>query len=58
MFILLINYVISESQCKGTAVLGGGKIFGGLLLVVVATRIAICDKALMRRQNHVATYIF
>ena len=58
MFILLINYVISESQRKGTAVLGGGKIFGGLLLVVVATGAATCDKALTRRLNRVATHIF
>ena len=54
MFILLINYVISESQRKGTAVWGDREILGGLLLVVVATRIAICNKALMRRQNRVA----
>ena len=58
MFILLINYVISESQRKGTAVLGDGEIFGGLSTEVVATGAAICDKALMRRLNRVATYIF
>ena len=44
MFILLINYVISESQRKGTAVLGGGQIFAGLLPEVVATPSGICDK--------------
>ena len=55
MFILLINcIVISESQRKGTAVLGGGQTFRGLLPEVVATGAGICDKALMRRQNHVA----
>jgi hypothetical protein len=38
MFILLINcIVISESQRKGTAVLGGGQTFRGLLPEVVAT---------------------
>ena len=58
MFILLINYVISESQRKGTAVLGGGEIFAGLLPEVVATGAGICDKGLMRRQNRVATNIF
>ena len=58
MFILLINCpfddVISESQRKGTAVLGDGEIFAGLLPEVVATGAGICDKALMRRQNRVA----
>ena len=55
MFILLINcIVISESQRKGTAVLGGGQTFRGLLPEVVATGEAICDKALMRLQNRVA----
>ena len=54
MFILLINYVISESQRKGTAVWGGGQISGGLSTEVVATGAGICDKALMRRQNRVA----
>ena len=55
MFILLINcIVISESQRKGTAVLGGGQTFGGLSTEVVATGAGICDKALMRRQNRVA----
>ena len=54
MFILLINYVISESQRKGTAVLGDGEIFAGLLPEVVATGAGICDKALMRGQNRVA----
>ena len=58
MFILLINYVISESQRKGTAILGDGEIFGGLLAEVVATGAVICDKGLMRRQNRVATHIF
>ena len=58
MFILLINYVISESQRKGTAVLGGGEIFRGLLHEVVATGAAICDKGLMRRQNRVARQFF
>ena len=55
MFILLINYVISESQRKGTAVLGDGEIFSRLLPKVVATGAGICDKALKRRQNRVAT---
>ena len=55
MFILLINcIVISESQRKGTAVLGGGQTFRGLLPEVVATGAGICDKALMRRLNRVA----
>ena len=48
MFILLINYtrdVISESQRKGTAVLGNGQKFWGLLPEVVATGAGICDKA-------------
>ena len=58
MFILLINYVISESQRKGTAVLGGGEIFRGLLHEVVATGAGICDKGLMRRQNRVARQFF
>ena len=46
--------MISESQRKGTAVLGGGQTFRGLLPEVVATGEAICDKALMRLQNRVA----
>jgi hypothetical protein len=58
MFILLINCpfddVISESQRKGTAVLGDGEIFAGLLPEVVATGAGICDKGLMSRQNRVA----
>ena len=54
MFILLINYVISESQRKGTAVLGDGEIFTRLLPEVVATGAGICDKALTRLQNRVA----
>ena len=54
MFILLINYVISESQCKGTAVWGDREILGGLSTEVVATGTGICDKALMRRKNRVA----
>ena len=58
MFILLINYVISESQRKGTAVLGYGKIFGGLSTEVVATGVVICDKGLMRRRNRVAKHKF
>jgi hypothetical protein len=58
MFILLINYVISESQRKGTAILGDGEIFGGLLAEVVATGAVICDKALMRRRNRVASTNF
>ena len=61
MFILLINYtrdVISESQRKGTAVLGDGEIFAGLLPEVVPTGAAICDKALTRRLNRVATHNF
>jgi hypothetical protein len=35
--------VISESQRKGTAVLGDGEIFAGLLPEVVATGAGICD---------------
>ena len=58
MFILLINYVISESQRKGTAVFRGGQIFGGLLLEVVATGAGICDKVLLRRQKCVARQKF
>ena len=62
MFILLINCpfddVISESQRKGTAVLGDGEIFAGLLPEVVATGAGICDKALMRGQNRVAKGFF
>ena len=55
MFILLINcIVISESQRKGTAVLGGGQTFRGLSTEVVATGAGICDKAATRRQNRVA----
>ena len=58
MFILLINCpfddVISESQRKGTAVLGGGQTFRGLSTEVVATGAGICDKAATRRQNRVA----
>ena len=58
MFILLINCpfddVISESQRKGTAVLGDGEIFAGLLTEVVATGAGICDKGLTRRLNRVA----
>jgi hypothetical protein len=46
--------VISESQRKGTAVLGDGEIFAGLLPEVVATGAAICDKALTRRWKCVA----
>ena len=61
MFILLINCpfddVISESQRKGTAVLGDGEIFAGLLPEVVATGAVICDKALMRGRNRVARHI-
>ena len=52
MFILLFNCpfddVISESQCKGTAVLGDREIFRGLLAEVVATGAAIGDKTLTR----------
>ena len=58
MFILLINYVISESQRKGTAVFRGGQIFAGLLPEVVATGAGICDKALMKGQNRVARQKF
>ena len=59
MFILLINYIVMYyRQCKGTAVLGDGEIFAGLLPEVVATGARICDKALTRRQNRVATHIF
>ena len=58
MFILLINCpfddVISESQRKGTAVLGDGEIFAGLLPEVVATGAEICDKAPAKQQNRVA----
>ena len=55
MFILLINcIVISESQRKGTAVLGDGEIFGGLSTEVVATGAGICDISATRRQNRVA----
>ena len=46
--------MISESQCKGTAVWGGGQISGGLSTEDVATGAGICDKALTRRQNRVA----
>ena len=46
--------MISESQRKGTAVFGGGVIFGGLLTEVVATGAAICDKAAAKQQNRVA----
>ena len=56
MFILLINYVVmSYRRCKGTAVLGDGEIFAGLLPEVVATGAGICDKALTRRWKCVAT---
>ena len=54
MFILLINYVISESQRKGTAVLRDREIFAGLSSEVVATGAAICDKAPTRGPNRVA----
>ena len=55
MFILLINcIVISESQRKGTAVLGGGQTFRGLLPEVVATGAAISDKMGELVQNFVA----
>ena len=55
MFILLINcLVISESQRKGTAVLGDREIFAGLSTEVVATGAGICDKGLMRGLNRVA----
>jgi len=57
MFILLINYVVmSYRRCKGTAVLGDGEIFAGLLPEVVATGAGICDKAVTRRQGRVATH--
>ena len=46
--------MISESQRKGTAVLGDGEIFAGLLPEVVATGAAICDKAAAKQQNRVA----
>ena len=56
MFILLINYIVMYyRQCKGTAVLGDRIIFCRLLAEVVATGVVICDKALKRRQNRVAT---
>ena len=61
MFILLINYtrdVISESQRKGTAVLGSRQKFCGLLPEVVATGAGIWDISVTRLLNHVATYIF
>ena len=45
---------MSYRRCKGTAVFGGGVIFGGLLTEVVATGAGICDKALTRRLNRVA----
>ena len=58
MFILLINCpfddVISESQRKGTAILGGGQIFRGLLSGVVVTPSGICDKVEEKQQNRVA----
>ena len=49
-------YFINSLVCdgKGTAVLGDGEIFAGLLTEVVATGAGICDKALTRRLNHVA----
>ena len=57
MFILLINYVVmSYRRCKGTAVLGDGEIFAGLLPEVVATEAGICDKALTRWWNRVAKH--
>ena len=46
---------MSYRRCKGTAVLGDGEIFRGLLSEVVATGAGICDKALTRRQNRVAS---
>ena len=49
---------MSYRRCKGTAVWGDGEIFGGLSTEVVATGIAICDKALTRLLNRVATHIF
>ena len=58
MFILLINCpfddVISESQRKGTAILGGGQIFRGLLSGVVVTPSGICDKVEEKQLNRVA----
>ena len=56
MFILLINYtrdVISESQRKGTAVLGSRQKFCGLLPEVVATGAGICDISATKQQNRV-----
>jgi len=44
------------SDGKGTAVFGGGEIFGGLLPEVVATLAAICDKAQKRWQDRVARW--
>ena len=59
MFILLINcLVVSYRRCKGTASLGDGQIFGGLLPEVVATGAAICDKAAAWGLNRVARHIF
>ena len=58
MFILLINCpfddVISESQRKGTAILGGGQIFRGPLSGVVVTPSGICDKVEEKQLNRVA----
>ena len=50
--------MISESQRKGTAVLGDGEIIAGLLPEVVATGAGICDKVLLRRQKCVARQKF
>ena len=49
--------MISESQRKGTAVLGDGEIIAGLLPEVVATGAGICDNVPTRGQNRVATHI-
>ena len=61
-FILLINCpfddVISESQRKGTAVLGDGEIIAGLLPEVVTTGAGVCDNVPERGQNRVATHLF
>ena len=51
----LINVLLSYRRCKGTAVLGDGEIFAGLLPEVVATGAGICDKGLTRQQNRVAS---
>ena len=41
-------------RCKGTAVLGSGQKFCGLLPEVVATGAGICDISATKQQNRVA----